>query len=362
MYIFIILFLILLINYIYKIYDIKCKYVLILILILIIIKKINVIELFNNEDLLAVENRKFPYRYFKDENNNILPIVALTAFFRSDDDKNLYYKYINAGIKVIGITAYKTFPIKIRDDSEDPYHLTDNFDYVNNIKIWLTCMNDCDIKLYNFNSNNILLNMSESDFYNAEDMNMYKYDKNYDYIYICNKDSDNPKCVLDGWNAINRNYNLALKCFPIMANEYNLKGLCVGRIGCDLSKYNITVTDFLPYHELQQKMRESKFLFLPNIYDASPRVIAECLIKDLPVLMNKSIVCGTKYINNQTGELFIDEHNIRNALDNILKFKSPRKWWIENHNVEFNSIKLRDFLYTQYPELLEKIKNVSFII
>jgi hypothetical protein len=170
----------------------------------------------------------------------------------------------------------------------------------------------------------------------------------YDFIYICNKDHSD-SCPLDGWNAINRNYNLALKCFPIMVHKYKLKGLCVGRIGCDLSEYadSITTTGFLSWQELQDKMIQSKFLFLSNIYDASPRVVAECLIKDLPVLMNNNIICGFKYVTPETGEYFIDEHNIRNALDVLLpkinnNLISPKKWWAENYGVERSSIKLRN--------------------
>ena len=318
----------------------------------------NICELFTTDNILDVKYRKFPYRYLRDKDNNILNIVALTAFFREDKDKELYYKYINNNINIIGITAYKTFPLKIRDNAEDKYHLYDDFNYTKNIKLWLACMNN--IELYNFTTDNILTNISESDFYDVEEYN--NVEKKYDFIYICNKDDD--YCNSNGWNAINRNYDLALKCFPIMINEYGLKGLCVGRIGCDLVKYkdNITVTDFLPWHELQQKMRESKFLFLPNIYDASPRVIAECLIKYLPVLMNKSIICGFKYINKQTGEFFIDEHDIRNGLDNILNNKNPRKWWSENYSNEISSKKLRDFLYPHYPDILKNINNVYFII
>ena len=208
--------------------------------------------------------------------------------------------------------------------------------------------------------------MTESDFYNTD----YTIrNKIYDFIYICNKDKDSNECSMNGWNAINRNYELALKCFPIMINEYKLKGLCVGRIGCDLSQFgdNITITDFLPYNELQEKMRESKFLFLPNIYDASPRVVGESLTKGLPVLMNQNIICGFKYITKETGEYFIDEHNIRNALDNLIyklsnNLYTTRKWWEKNYGIEKTSKKLRNFLYLQYPEILENITQVSFNI
>jgi len=316
----------------------------------------------NKDELLLKENRKFPFRYFQDENNNVLPIVAVTAFFRSNEDKLRYLNYIKNGINIIGVTAYKTFPKKITDDAEDKYHLSDDFNYTKNIKIWLTCMKNLD--LYNFNSDNIALEMSESDFYDIDDNNTTE--KKYDFIYICNKDNDS--CPLNGWNAINRNYDLALKCFPIMINEFKLKGLCVGRIGCNLEKLygdNIEVTDFLDYHVLQQKMRESKFLFVPNIYDASPRVISECLVKNVPVLMNRNIVCGFKYINNKTGELFTDEHDIKESLQNLLNNInniSPQKWWINNYGVENSSIKLRNFLYPYYSDLLNNVKKISFII
>jgi hypothetical protein len=165
---------------------------------------------------------------------------------------------------------------------------------------------------------------------------------------------------MQGWNAINRNYALALRCFPIMINEFGLKGLCVGRIGCDLKQYqnNLEVTDFLPWGELQKKMRESKFLFLPNIYDASPRVIAECITKGLPVLMNRSIICGTKYITEETGELFTDEYDITNSLINIITKKyNCKEWWKQNYGVQRSGKKLASFIKSIYPDF----KDVNFM-
>ena len=105
----IILLFLLLINNKIKKYN---KYILIF-LIIILIKNINNIsELFTNDDLLDAKNRKFPYRYFKDENNNTLSIVAITGFFRSDEDKELYYigiftnGIITKGIKINQTSYY----------------------------------------------------------------------------------------------------------------------------------------------------------------------------------------------------------------------------------------------------------------
>jgi hypothetical protein len=309
------------------------------------------------------ENRFFPFRYFQDENGRVLPIVALGAFFRTEKDKQRYQEYIEKGIKIIGITSYKSFPKKIHDLSEDKFHLSDTFDYVKEIKNWLCCFRDA--SNFGFRKENVLSDQSESDFY---DVDQQDEEKKYDFIYICNK--DNESCDINGWNAINRNYRLALSCFPILITEMKLKGLIVGRVKCGLEqKYGplIETTDFLPYHELQKRMRQSRFLFVPNVLDASPRVVSECLVKGVPVLMNRNILCGFKYVNDETGVFFADESDIRESVSRILnsiesKSINPRAWWKAYHGVQNASRKLGVFLNQCYPELLSSTSEVRFIL
>ena len=342
-------------------------YIIVIVILLLIYCLCNKLELFdqNNNifDFNIKENRKFPFRYFKDANNKALPIVALTAFFRNDNDKQLYYNYVNNGIHIIGVTAYKSFPLKITHDNEDKYHLTDNFNYYQ-IKNWLCCFTNKE--QYGFTDFHNIIDISESDFYDIDVSNNEILEKKYDFIYICNKDDN--QCSINGWNAINRNYELALKCFPIMINKYNLKGLAVGRIGCNLEKEygnKLETTDFLNWHDLQNKMKQSKFLFVPNIHDASPRVVSECLIKNIPILMNKNILCGSKYITDDTGILFENEYDFDNKLYKLLSninTMHPQKWWISNYGISATSIKLRNFLYNIYPDIIKYTQTVSFII
>ena len=353
----------------------KIKYIIILILLIsllfIIHHSDNGYELFTNsnpelsnyiQSFSQKENRIFPFRYFTDKDNNILPFVAVTGFFRDEDAKNKYYEYINKGIYVFGITAYKSFPNKeLLDETEGLYERTDDFDYIGNIKNWLCCFKDKE--KYGFNDDNNIIDISESDFYNAEtDINT---EKKYDFIYICNKDDD--KCSLNGWNAFNRNFNLALKCFPIMVKEFKLKGLIVGRVNCGLEEEygdQLEIVDWLDWHLLQQKMRESRMLFVPNIFDASPRVIAECMTKNLPVLMNINILCGFKYINYETGEFFNDEHDLTNALIKILSRInkiSPKKWWDQNYGQEISYKRLKKFLFDSFNDSFN-IDQVKFIL
>jgi hypothetical protein len=317
----------------------------------------------NKIDLNDKENRKFPFRYFRDANHKILPVVALTAFFRSDEDKKLYYRYINSGINVFGITAYKSFPKKIDDISEDKYHLTDNFDYLKNIKNWLCCFKN--VEHYGFTKEHHIMDISESDFYNIDEK---KEEKKYDFIYICNKDNV-PNCPINGWNAINRNFDLALKCFPIMCNVYKLKGLVVGRIGCGLEKTypSIETTDFLEWPILQTKMRQSKFLFVPNIMDASPRVVTECLTKNIPVLMNSNILCGTKYINEMTGELFTSENDIENVLKIMLEKINDGRYntidfWNQFYGTERSATLLYNFIKSSFNINLGDVTKIYFLL
>jgi glycosyltransferase involved in cell wall biosynthesis len=220
--------------------------------------------------------------------------------------------------------------------------------------------------MYGLNPNwHHLADMSESDFYDAEVL-VNAPPKKYDFIYICLKDDDNT-CPMDGWNAINRNFKLAQNCFPIMVEEMGLRGLVVGRVNCGLEQLygeKIEVIDFLPFQEFQEKLRESRFLFVPNVYDASPRVISEAIIKGVPVLLNRSIVCGSKYITEETGELFTDENDLRLSIERLRAKQErihPEEWWEKHYSRKTSGKKLRDVLNEWYPgKLLETVQEVYF--
>ena len=314
------------------------------------------------------EDRMFPYRLLCDENRNLIPVVALAAFFRTDFDRERFVDYQANGIKIIGITAYKTFPKPVSDESGDQETYTnDTFDYTQEIENWMSCFTKHSD--YGLGEQNNIVDISESDFYDVVDeATINKEEKKYDFIYSCLRDVDDDNspdpCPMNGWNAINRNYNLALACLPIMIKEFNCKILIIGRVNCGLEHLygdNLEVVDMLPYHEFQQKIRQSRFLFVPNIYDASPRVVTEAMINNVPVLMNRSIVCGSKYINEETGMFFTDQNDIRYSLKKMLnKEFSPRSWWAENYNVKKMGKAFRQFLAECYPDEMAKVKEVYF--
>jgi glycosyltransferase involved in cell wall biosynthesis len=305
------------------------------------------------------EEGHFPFRYLCDEKQNIIPIVLVSAFFRDDKERTMAKEYKENGVKLVGITAYKSFPKPITDASGDSDTINDTFDYFSEIQNWLCCFNDP--SFYGFDPDwHRLANISESDFYDVEPP--VEQEKKYDFVYVCLKDDDH--CSLDGWNAINRNFKLAMNCFPIMMDELGFKVLVIGRVNCGLEKLygeKITIMDFLPYHDFQDVLRQCRYLFVPNVYDASPRVISEALIKGIPVLMNRGILCGSKYITSETGELFTDENDLRLAIENLtINKKDPQKWWSEHYSKKKSGKRMRDILHDWYPDSLQNVQEVYF--
>jgi hypothetical protein len=304
----------------------------------------------------------FPFRPLCNEKREIIPVVALTAFFRTDVDRQRYRDYIASGTKVLGYTSYKTFPKPIQDGTGDDDSVGDPFDYTSEIKNWVVCFKDP--RAYGFTDKNTLLEMSESDF---RDVAPHTTEKKYDFVYVCLQDDDN-SCPLNGWNAVNRNFNLALKCFPIMVNKFHLKILVIGRLNCGLEEMygdSVHVVGFLPWHEFQEKLRESRYLFVPNVYDASPRVVTEAISQDIPVLMNRNIVCGSKYITHETGELFTDENDIDYHLNSMLSRKMhAQEWWEQNYSNKASGVKFRNFLSEVYPDVpeVQDAKEVYFLL
>ena len=317
---------------------------------------------------MGEQENRWPFQYFEDDYGHLLPIVSVSGFFRTAQEKDLFYEYLRHGVKMIGITAYKTFPRKINHVSEDQFHLSDDFEYTRQIQHWFSCFKNNTISRYGFTDAHNLIDMSESDFYDVEDVSDETNEKVYDFVYVCLKDPGDPPCDPTGWNAINRNFKLAQQAFPMMFHEMNLTGLIIGRTECGLEQLygkNVEVVEWLNWNELQAKMRKTRFLFLPNILDASPRVISECLIKGVPVVMNKNILCGTKYVNEKTGVLFSDVSDLKQSIELLQKrlrdgVIDTKSYWAENFSMDKSGKRLRDHLYSWFPEIMKNTHYAKF--
>ncbi|KAL7535528.1 hypothetical protein ACHAXR_006545, partial [Thalassiosira sp. AJA248-18] len=74
----------------------------------------------------------------------------------------------------------------------------------------------------------------------------------------------------------------------------------------------------------------ARWAFLPQISDASPRVSTQALAMNIPLLLNRNIMGGWKYLlEGETGEFFHDmsdfKDSLRKILDNTRGRENPYK-------------------------------------
>lgn len=340
----------------------NCKYFIILLLIILILHKLLTkeeiapfVNQFTNERAPDV---KMPFGNIKDENEENLNVIMINTFFREDKDKEEYLKYKKQGFPFIGCSSYLSFPRETDNPYDDQYfkeHPEDN--YPDWCVGWCHCFRKPNDFIKSKKGKKIpKLLCSVSDFPNYKHIKPDKsIKKKYDFIYSC--PSDNDTCE-PGWQSWNRNWELAKKCLPIMCGKYNLRGIIIGRKNCDytdLCKDRITFVEFVEdWNKFLTYMKESRFLFCPNIEDASPRVISEAMCCNIPVLLNYNILGGWKYIKpGVSGEFFTSEKNIGKALDKITENKyTPRKYFLSISTEKNYSPKLKKFLQKCIPNLL----------
>jgi len=218
--------------------------------------------------------------------------------------------------------------------------------------------------------------MSQSDFnlpdYPERD---YSVPKTYDFTYSasdCDVYSDG-----NGWCGWSKNWSFVKESLGMMCGEFKLKGVLVatkdksGRKAYtipDSCKGLMTQTTYLAnQQDYFNYLKNSRFAFLPQIHDASPRVSTQALAFDVPVLMNYYIQGGWKYVNDQTGEFFHDMSDFRQQLQKILrnaetpKRYQPRKWVLENYGNLQSGKRLLDFVKEHFSHRVHLPKGTKWL-
>lgn len=162
-----------------------------------------------------------------------------------------------------------------------------------------------------------------------------------------------------------------------MCGEYNLKGVLVATISKD-GKKKCTIpksckgkmiqTRYIPQDEYFSYLKQSRFGFMPQVHDASPRVITQSLAMDVPVLMNAHISGGWKYLNKKTGEFFTDMRDFRQSLERILKgadtelHYEPRKWVRRYYGDKISGKRLFKFVQNNFADRVKLPRGTTSLI
>jgi glycosyltransferase involved in cell wall biosynthesis len=163
--------------------------------------------------------------------------------------------------------------------------------------------------------------------------------KEFDFIYVC----------LPGrWTEMTKNWALAKACLYRLCYDANLKGLLLGRWQIfDLPfRRNLTVVGDVPRRQVLEYIGRSRLMFVPSLMDASPRILAEALCMDVPILVHRQIVGGWKYVGESTGAFFSGEDNVLLAAEQCLGGQTnPRRWFRANYGPMNASLRLSQFLH-----------------
>lgn len=286
----------------------------------------------------------FPFKNFYTDDGVCLPIIAITAPFRSKSDLDLYHTLKHKGVVFIGMTSYMEFPLSISNPHDPGYTYSGLEDidasfYLDVCQAWLTCFKEpLPVKTPQ-------IQISHSDF--TVDRHVDIPDKQYDFLYVCLPDKNS----CQGWQSQNRNWEFAKECIEYMTTQKGLTGLLVGRKQCvhQLShdcQEKVHATDFLPFHEFQRMMALCRWTFVPNRTDASPRVVTESFMMNMPVFMNAHILGGWRYMDSKhTGRTFIDMDDFKKQLNVFLESKySPKYFFTKYYGKENTGKRLYDFL------------------
>ena len=278
------------------------------------------------------DDLKRPFVPVYDDKGKQTKVILVEFVFDENNQKDYeFWKQNRDNYVFLGITSYLEFPnpvVNKFDPYADPNHKAWKYDYKQMMDGWLYCFQN-PRKYIPLQKPQLFL--SESDFVEENELKPDpEVDKQYDFMYVCpiSFPEQNKTCKMD-WTASNKNWKFAKRCIEIMCQRYDLKGLLVGRADCKFSEKcekNMTKTAFLEWHDFIKTYRKCKFLFVPNIHDASPRIITEAMASDVPVLLNQHILGGTKYINHQTGELFDNLNNFEVQLETILQKIAKQKY------------------------------------
>jgi hypothetical protein len=163
-------------------------------------------------------------------------------------------------------------------------------------------------------------------------------EKKWDFVYSCMPESA---------NLVRKNWDLAKRCALRFAQELGLRGLLVGVAGLDDVPVHalIDVCPELRWADFLSRVAQSRVAFFPNTWDPAPRLIAEAMCLDVPLLVNRNILGGWHYVCDSTGRFFGDESE---AVDAMIALRSDqlavREWFSANYGVRNAGPRLGQFL------------------
>ena len=328
------------------------------------------------QELVALK----PFQPVVNENGEFVDVILVRHFFMDKEHKKLFEKY-KAEILFLGIMSYEKFPLV----SPNPwsYEPSPDEDYLSMFPGWFNMYRNPEEIFKNAKHNDgtagngveiKVLDMSQSDFdfpriHYEEEVRDSKHVKQFDFTYVMSDLSisasdEDQQC--DSWGAFAKNWTFVRDhALDIMCGELNMTGVLILTKDKESGKAckipascqgKILQTPFLHHSEVLDYIRQSRFLFLPQICDASPRVATEAMSLNVPLLMNHNIVGGWKYINNHTGEFFHDQTDLKEKIGKLMEtlpMYTPRQYLLSEYGRKNAGPKMKAFVEENFSDKVD---------
>jgi len=296
--------------------------------------------------------KEYAFQPVRDNRGQLVNIMLVRASFGGRREKDLYNKYKDE-ILFIGISSFEDFPQPPLNPYSGKYPKDE---YPGMFPGFLHMIRNPEKVFPPFVK---LLLMSQSDFslpYPSAPMK-----KKYDFTFSMSDHNVATDCV--GWAGFAKNWSFMYDSLKLFCDD-GMKGVLVasmnkqGTKACSLPKNckkgQIVQTPYIDQNKYFAYVKQSRFAYIPQVHDASPRVTTQALMNDVPLLMNRNIMGGWKYVNDKTGEFFNGIADVRDAKNKILagieanKYE-PRKWVQEHYGDAIQGKRLLKWIKETFP-------------
>ncbi|MCA8968206.1 MAG: glycosyltransferase [Planctomycetes bacterium] len=279
----------------------------------------------------------WPFAFVVRSDGNRTDWVALHAPLVSESRREEFADYRRRGLRFVGMCSFAGFPSR---DEPSELRGPDEVDYGSVCEAWCHCFREPEHALPR-GAPRALLSLSDfidpavvrpSDARCSEQASRHDTPRqfvgglgpSYDFVYLG---------ATEPWKQRSKNWDLARRCIPRLCRELGLRGLALGvPRGSFPGVPGLTIGPWLPRESFFDLLAQCRFLFAPYAQDASPRVLAEALCLDVPILVHEGILGGWKYVTKETGVFFADEHDVVAAARACLEESfDPRSWFRAHH-------------------------------
>lgn len=309
--------------------------------------------------------KEYPFQQVTTQDGKRVNIILVRTPWGANGDarkeRALYDKYKN-DILFLGISSFEDYPL----DAMNPYspRLDVNY-FLGAFPGFLHMMHQPE-KYFAAHVKTLLMSQSDFQLPAVSPATLHvpkKYDFTYAATWPLGQSPTDAECM--GWSGYAKNWTFVKQALHVMCKDYNLQGVLIATKGTganercaipDSCEGKVTQTTYVAQATYFNFLKQSRFAFVPQLHDASPRVTTQALVHDVPVLMNAHISGGWKYINENTGEFFHDLSDFRQSLEKILQGAAtpskyqPRKWVLENYGNEHSGKRLLAFVKENFPD------------